>query len=181
MNFEEAYKKLREGTATDEEAALVARELDNLRRISSILEDPSRSDPGIREAEIQTVQQARKAFRHKTTLRTVAVVLCCLLAVAALVCAILFIPSGVSASGKLKLSEKQAIDAAYACLAEEIGEEQAKGFYVDYAHRHLRYVDNLFDAVYIYHVEFEDPRGWEYEIEVNSSSGYTVIRDIDLG
>ena len=40
---------------------------------------------------------------------------------------------------------------------------------------------NIFDAIYVYKVEYEDIYGREYEIEVNSNSGYTVIRDIDLG
>ena len=66
MNFEEAYQKLREGTATDEEAAFVARELENVRRISSILDNPTLSSPGIGEAEAETVQRARKAFNQKT-------------------------------------------------------------------------------------------------------------------
>ncbi len=181
MNFEEAYKKLHEGTATDEEAAFVARELENVRRIRSILDHPDLSNPGISRAEIETVQKARKAFNRKTMLRTIAVVLCSLLAIAAIVCSILFIPSNVSASGKVKLSKEQAIDAACTCLVEELGEEQAKHFYVDYAHRHLRYVGSIFDAIYVYKIEFEDAHGREYEIEVNSNSGYTVIRDIDLG
>ena len=181
MNFEEAYKKLREGTASDEEAAFVARELENVRRISSILDEPHLSDPGIRQAEMETVQKARKAFNRKTLIRTVAVVLSSLLVIAAVVCAILFIPSNISASGKVKLSKEQAVQAAYECLVKEVGEEQAKQFYVDYAHRHLRYTGSIFEAVYVYKIEFEDVRGREYEIEVNSNSGYTVIRDIDLG
>ncbi len=181
MNFEEAYKKLQEGTATDEEAAFVARELENVRRIRSILDQPELSDPEISRAEIETVQKARKAFNHKTMLRTIAIVLCCLLVIAAVVCAILFIPSNISASGKVKLSKDQALDAAYTRLVEEIGEEQAKHFYVDYAHRHLRYVGSVFDGIYVYKIEYEDAFGREYEIEVNSNSGYTVIRDINFG
>lgn len=181
MNFEEAYRKLREGTATDEEAAFVARELENVRRISSILDDPVLSDPEISKAKLETVQKARKAFNHKALIRTVVIVLCSLLIIAAVVCSILFIPSNISASGKVKLTKEQAVEAAYACLVKEVGEKQAEDFYVDYAHRHLRYVGSIFDAVYVYKVEFEDPHGREYEIEVNSNSGYTVIRDVDLG
>ena len=180
MNFEEAYKKLREGTATDEEAAFVARELENVRRISFILDNPALSEPGITRAELETVRKARKAFNHKTLLRTIAVVLCSLLVIAAIACAILFIPSNISASGKVKLSKEQAVDTAYLYLVEELGEEQAKHLYADYAHRHLRYVGSIFDAIYVYKIEFEDAYGREYEIEVNSNSGYTVIRDIDL-
>ena len=181
MNFEDAYQKLREGTATDEEAAFVARELEKMRRISDILDDPSLSNPGIRQAEVETVQKARKAFNRKTLLRTVIITLCSLFAVAAIVCAILFIPSGISASRKLKITKTQAVEAAYACLVEQVGKEGAGTYYVDYAHRHLRYVGGIFDAVYVYKVEFEDAHGREYEIEVNGNSGYTVIRDIDLG
>ena len=181
MNFEDAYKKLRDGTATDDEAAFVARELENVRRISSILDNPELSDPGIGQAEMDTVQKARKVFNQKTLIRTVVVVLCSLLVIAAIVCAILFIPSNISASGKVTLSKEQAVEAAHACLVEELGEEEAGRFYVDYAHRHLRYVGSIFDAIYVYKIEYEDIRGREYEIEVNSNSGYTVIRDIDLG
>ena len=181
MNFEEAYQKLREGTATDEEAAFVARELENVRKISAILDNPALSDPGIGRAEAATVQKARKSFNQKTLIRTVIIVLCSLLAVAAIICAILFIPSNVSAAGKQKYTKDQAVDRAYACLVEQVGEEQAQHFYVDYAHRHLRYVGSIFDAIYVYKVEFEDVYGREYEIEVNSNSGYAVIRDIDLG
>ena len=104
-----------------------------------------------------------------------------LLAVAAIVCGILFIPSNLSASGKVRISKEEAVEAAYACLVEQVGEEEAKGFYVDYAHRHLRYVGSIFDAVYVYRVEFEDAHDREYDIEVNSNSGYTVIRDVDIG
>ncbi len=180
MNFEEAYQRLREGTATDEEAAFVARELENVRKISAILDNPSLFSPEIGNAEAEAVQKARKAFNKKTLIRTVIIVLCSLLAIAAIVCAILFIPSNISASGKLNLTKTQAIEAAHACLVEEVGEERAGTFYVDYAHRHLRYTGSIFDAIYVYKIEFEDAYGSEYEIEVNGNSGYTVIRDIDL-
>ena len=114
MTFEDAYQKLREGTATDEEAAFVARELENVRRISAILDNPSLSDPEIEKAEVETVQRARRAFNRKTLLRTVVIVVCSLLAIAALVCAVLFIPSNLSASEKQKISKAEAIEIAYA-------------------------------------------------------------------
>ena len=112
MTFEDAYQKLREGTATDEEAAFVARELENVRRISAILDNPSLSDPGIEKAEVETVQRARRAFNRKTLLRTVVIVVCSLLAIAAIVCAVLFIPSNLSASEKQKISKAEAIEIA---------------------------------------------------------------------
>ena len=85
MNFDEAYQRLREGTATDEEAAFVARELENVRKISAILDNPTLLSPEIGQAETDTVQKARKAFNKKTLIRTVAIVLCSLAAIAAIV------------------------------------------------------------------------------------------------
>lgn len=180
MTFEDAYQKLREGTATDEEAAFVARELENVRKISAILDDPALSDPGIEQAEVETVRRARRAFNRKTLFRTVGIVLCSLLAIAAIVCAVLFIPSNLSASEKQKISKAEAIEIAYAGLVEQVGEEAAEQYYVDYAHRHLRYAGNIFEAIYVYRIQFEDSYDNEYTMEVNANSGYTVIRDMDL-
>ena len=180
MTFEDAYQKLREGTATDEEAAFVARELENIRKISAILDDPALSDPGIEKAEAETVRRARKAFNRKTLLRTVVIVVCSLLAIAALVCALLFIPSNLSASEKQKISKAEAIEIAYAELVEQVGAEAAEQYYVDYAHRHLRYAGSIFEAVYVYRIQFEDSFDNEYTMEVNANSGYTVIRDADI-
>ena len=179
MNFEEAYQKLKAGTATDEEAAFVARELENVRKISSILDNPDMFDPGIERAENAKVQKARKEYNRKTTIRTIVIVLCSMLVFAALVCGILFIPSNISASGKLKVTKEQAIEKAHSCLVEQVGEEDANEYFIDYAHRHLRYTGSIFEAVYIYKIEFEDPFGKEFEIEVNGSSGYTRITDMD--
>ena len=180
MNFEEAYNKLKDGTATDEEAAFVARELENVRKISAILDDPKLSDPGFARAENETVQKARKAFNRKAAIRTIGIVFCCLAVIAAVVCGILFIPSNISASRSLSITKEQAKEKAYTCLVEMVGEEEAKEYYVDYNVRHLRYTGSIFEAVYVYVVEFENAFGREYEIEVNARSGYTVVRDINL-
>ena len=122
MNFEEAYQKLQEGTATDAEVAFVAREIENLRKIRVILDNPALSDPEIDRVEIEKVQKARKRFNRRTLLRTILIVFCSLLIVAAIVCAILFIPSSISAASKQKYSKDQAIDAAYGCLVEQVGD-----------------------------------------------------------
>ena len=179
MNFEDAYQKLRAGTATDEEAAFVARELENVRKISAVLDDPGLSDPGITKAGEETVKKARKEFNKKTLVRTIVTVLCVLASIAAIVCAILFIPSNITAAGKQNITKQQAVDAAKEVMVNELGAEEAETFYVDYAIKHLRYERDIFHGVYVYKVEFQDAYGREYEIEVNTDSGYAVIRDID--
>ena len=180
MNFEEAYKKLREGTASDEEAAFVARELENVRRISAVLDDPGKADPELARVETETVRKARRAFDRRSARRTVLTVLGCLLAVAALVCALLFIPSNLSAARKLELTRDEAVEAARECLASEVGDERAARYYVEECHRRLRYAGSLFNGVYLYEIELEDPFGNEFDVEVNAHSGYVRVRDADL-
>ncbi len=180
MNFEEAYRKLRDGTASDEEAAFVAGELENVRRISAIIDAANISDPGIREAEERTVQRARREFNRKSLVRTLVTVLCCIAVLGAMVCGLLFIPATISASRQLELSREEAVDAARECLELQIGEDKAAGFYLDYVFRELRYEGSIFRAVYVYDLEFEDAFGNEYEIKVNGKSGYALISDVDF-
>ena len=179
MNFEDAYRKLREGTATDEEAAFVARELENVRRIGALLDDPALSDPGIRKAEAETVKKARTAFNRKMLVRTVVIVLVSLAVIAAAVCGVLFIPSNVSASGHVNVTREEALELARAELRNQVGEQAAADFYVDYQHRRLHYTENIFRAVYVYRIQFENARDVEYTFDVNASSGHVSIHDID--
>lgn len=180
MNFEEAYRNLRDGIASNEEAAFVARELENVRRISALIDATNVSDPGIREAEEKTVRRARRVFNRKSLVRTLVAVLCCVVVLGALVCGLLFVPSNISASSQLELTKDEAVAAARECLALQIGEDKAAGFYLDHVFRELRYEGSIFRAVYVYDLEFEDAFGNEYEVKVNGKSGYALISDVDF-
>ena len=57
-------------------------------------------------------------------------------------------------------------------LLNTIGEEAAEQYYVDYAHRHLRYAGSIFEAVYVYRIQFEDSYDNEYTMDVDANSGY---------
>ena len=179
MNLEESLKKVQMGTASEEEIAYVARELDNIRQISAILDNPAAADPGIARADVETVRRARRQFNHKTLIRTVLITLCSMLALAALVCGIIFIPSVSAANKRLRVSKEEAVTLARSCLEERIGGD-TEDFYIDYAHRHLNINGSLTDAVYVYKIEFENMAVEEYEIKVNARSGYAVITDVDL-
>ena len=101
-----------------------------------------------------------------------------LLAVAVF-CGIWFVPAAVSAARSVSISREEALTAAEACFKELVGDEAAKSFYVDYVNHALRHDGGIFNGVYIYNVEFQNQDGTEYKIEVNATSGKTVIRDID--
>ena len=98
---------------------------------------------------------------------------------AAVLCGILFVPAAVSAARSISLSREEALIAAERCFEELVGEETARGFYVDHITRRLRHDGSIFKGVYIYNVEYQDQDGTEYMIEVNAVSGRTVVRDID--
>ena len=98
---------------------------------------------------------------------------------AAVFCGLWFIPATLSAAKSISISREEALNAAEACFEELVGEEAARSFYVDYISRRLKHDGSIFKGVYIYNVEYQNPDGSEYKIEVNASSGKTVIRDID--
>lgn len=98
---------------------------------------------------------------------------------AALFCGIWFVPAAVSAAQSVSVSREEALAAAELCLKELVGEETAGSFYVDYINLRLRHDGSIFKGIYIYNVEYQNQDGTEYKIEVNASSGRTVIRDID--
>ena len=121
-----------------------------------------------------------KAGRKKTALRRLLMAAAAVALLALLICGVLFIPSNISAKKNLTYTREEAIDIAFAALGEQIGEESAKDFYVDYAARHLRYKNGIFEADYYYSVEFQDQLGNEYRYRVNASSGYAELREIDI-
>ena len=102
-----------------------------------------------------------------------------ILLAAAVFCGVWFIPAAISAGKSVSVSREEALNAAEACFEELVGEEAARSFYVDYISRRLKHDGSIFKGVYIYNVEYQNPDGSEYKIEVNASSGKTVIRDID--
>ena len=178
MNFDEAYEKVLAGTATDEEKTYVNTEIDKIRRISAILDTPPAS-PVIAEADTETVMRARKSFNKKTTIKIAVITLLSLLAIAALVCGIIFIPSCTSASRSEKIDSEEALELAIEYLSNYTGEDASQYLLRD-IDRELRIPDGLGNAIYVYEIELRTPDGGlRYELEVSAKSGYVVLTDVD--
>lgn len=178
MNFEDAYKKVQGGAATEEEIAFVAHELDKLRRINEILEQPLVS-PVMQETDRQTIEKAKKRHNCKTTLRIILVTLISLMVIAALVCGIIFIPSLTSASRNQKLGREECLELAKTFLSDYSGENTAK-YVIKDIDKELRIPAGLTNAIYVYEIEMISPEGICYEMEVSTKSGYVVLTDIDV-
>lgn len=142
-------------------------------RLYRALQTPASSESAGKTKEKPARGKSRKPIRPILT-AALGIILA-----AAVLCGICFIPAAVSATRSVSVSREQALAAAEARFQELVGEEGAKGFYVDYISRNLRHNGSLFKGVYIYNVEYQNQDGTEYKIEVNASTGKTVVRDID--
>lgn len=175
MNFDEAFDRVKAGTASEEDKVFVEKELENLRKIRAILDDPM-PEPVVSGAEEDVILRARKSFNRKTTLKVVQIVFCCLLAIAMLVCGIIFIPACTSAAGKQNISEEKAIELAKQYLSDM--DIDTTALTIRDVDRELRIPSGLSNAIYVYEIEFRD-RFSEYTLEVSTKSGYVILTDID--
>lgn len=177
MNFEEAYKKVQAGTATAEEMQFVAREIENVRAVNSILDNVREESPVVRDVPEDTVRKAKKVFNRRTLVRSVMITLCSVLLLGVITCGILFIPSTISAKKCENFSRQEAVEQAKACVSEYSG-QNADRLTVRDVDKRIYLGNGLNKAYYYYEVNLRDG-GIEYEINVHAKSGYASITDID--
>ena len=174
MNFEEMYKKVQDGTATEAEKALVE---EKIHRISAILDDPMEHRPIIREADAETVRAARKSFNIKTTLKILAIVLCALALITGGTLWYVFGTANHAARAAAAYTREQAVEIAEEYVREYTGNGELE-LVVHDVDRRMNMTRGLRKAVYSYEVELRADFV-EYEVRVDAKSGYTVITDVD--
>ena len=151
-------------------------EHDFYERLYRALQTPAKSEP---DAEAKEKAGKPAPEKRRKPIRPILRAVLGILLTAVVLSGICFIPAAVSATRTVSVSREEALAAAEARFRELVGEEAAQGFYVDYISRRLRHDGSLFKGVYIYNVEYQNQDGTEYKIEVNASTGKTVVRDID--
>ena len=178
MNLEEVIKKIESGTAGEEEKAFFSAEIEKLRRIRDIL-DMQPKQSVIAEADTETVLRARKHFNKKTTIRIIAVTVASLLAIAAITCGIIFIPSCTSAARSQKIERDEAVELAYEYLGEYLGEDTSN-YIIHDCDKELRIPGRLNEAIFVYDIDLRTPDGLiEYELDVSTKSGFVSLEDVD--
>jgi len=177
MNFKNAYEKVQQGTASEEEIAYIAEEMDKLQKISSILDNPATA-ASLVEAENKDVVRARKHFNNKTTLRIIIVTFIILATIAAVVCGIIFIPSLTSAVKNVRHDRDECVQNAEVFITEMTGSD-ATYFMIKEIDRELRIPDSLWNAIFVYEIDFVDQGGTKYRVEVSSKSGFVILTDRD--
>ena len=177
MNFEDAYKKVQDGTASDEEAAFVAREIVNAQKISALLDAAETQRPLLAPADEETFRKARRSFNLRTTVRVIVIVLVSLGVIAGATLGVIFGTAGSAARKSARLTREEAIDAA-AAYAAALSDTDAKDFVVHDVEKRLNMSGGLTKATRVYQIELRDGVR-EYELEVNAASGYVVLTDME--
>ena len=178
MNFEETYKKYKDGTATDEEKKFVEAEIAKAKEISKLLEEKEPTVVAVGEPDGERIKKALKAFNYKTAVRATLTVVIALCVAAAVVLGVVFGISMYSAKNSLNYSQEQAVELAKQSVVEYTGEEIGDNCVVKYIERELDMDNGLRQSVYVYDIELICDNV-EYEIKVSAESGYAIIADID--
>ena len=187
MNYEEAFRHYREGTATDEEKAFVLDELAKAKALSTLLDDEALAvkPAPIKQAEAEDVRSAK---HHLVVKRALAA----LIAIAVIIVALGAILGGVFGSaasyakGNMEYSKTDARE-----LASEFAKNDVlkRGLTAKHIEADFNFASNITSSYYSYEVDVkvyaeDENGGWwelEYEILVNSHTGSaSLLEPVDI-
>lgn len=192
MNYEEAFRHYREGTATEEEKAYVQEEIAKAKALSTLLDDEALAvkPAPIKEADAKEVKEAKQQLIWKR-------VLAGLLSIVALLLILGAVLGGVFGSAAAYAKEAVVYskgDATQIATVFAYNDAVAKfgftGDISDFYAESTREVDSKFNfegnlkgSYYTYKVEVKgwSADGWEYEyeVEVNSKTGSCSVLELE--
>lgn len=171
MDFEKAYQKFLNGTASPEETEFVRSEMKKASEVNDILANVKR-DGATAAAEKETVRRAIKTYRKKDTIKILIIVCASLLVLAIGVGLAVGIPILSNASDNMLYTVDQ---------AKEIALEHISGRYpnaeIYSVERELEVEGRIKNARYIYVLDVYNGINEVIEIEVDSKTGR--ILDVD--
>ena len=190
MNYEEAFRHYREGTATDEEKAFVLDELAKAKALSSLLDDEGLAvkRAPIKEAEAKDVKEAKHDLVWKR-------VLAGLIAIAVIVVVIGAVLGGVFGAAAAYGRDNILLDRAEAiAVAEEFARSDAasRKYTPDRVITDLpqdvedkfNFETDLKSSYYSYEVDVTvwTAEGYEldYEVMVNAHTGSPSLKELDI-
>ena len=175
MEFEKAYQKFLQGTATPEEIEFVRSEMKKANEVSEVLAGARREEVTA-VAEQATVRAAIKKYWKKDTIKILIIVCCAVFAVAVAVACAIGIPVLTNAQENIHYTEQQAKDIAIAYLSERHPESKGE-IEVYRVERELEVDGRIKNARYIYVVDIYNGTSEVVEIEIDSKTG--KILDVD--
>lgn len=177
MDFEKAYQKFLEGTATEQEIEFVRSEMKKASAVNDIL-DNVKKEGATKEASRDKVHKAIKKYNVKTTVRIAVVVASALLILSIFAALAVAIPVFSNARDNVNYSKDQAREIAIQYVAEKYPENADK-VSVRRIEKDVEVYGRLKNARYIYVLDVYNGDNRVIEIEVDSKSGEIVDVDID--
>lgn len=176
MDFENAYQKFLDGTATPEEVEFVRSEIKKAKELSEII-DMGKTDV-IKKADDEKVKKAAKKFSLKMAVTTVCIVLVTLVVAAGIVLGSVF---GVAVGGAKRntsvVSQEEVKQIALDYIKTELNiDEEAIGWKIE---RDLEMTSKLKNSYYIYEVDVNTSRGKEIELEIDGRNGKVIYVEVD--
>ena len=175
MNYEEAFRHYREGTATDEEKAFVLDELAKAKALSSLLDDEGLAvkRAPIKEAEAKDVKEAKHDLVWKR-------VLAGLIAIAVIVVVIGAVLGGVFGAAAAYGKDNILLDRAEAIA---VAEEFARSDAASRKYTPDRVITDLpQDVEDKFNFTVWTAEGYEldYEVMVNAHTGSPSLKELDI-
>ena len=183
MRFDEAYEKVLNGTATEEEREYVREQVRKAEQIDSILKSEERA-PVTAAVDTENEKKARKQVTMKGAAMIVMIVMLCLIVVAGAVCGGVFGTAVSSAKKADLISSEEARTIAEAAAVNRVAEREDGTLtpHIVDMDKELEIAPKLTDSVYVYTFDFRimaDRWLYEVEVEVNAKTGYAFISDFD--
>lgn len=177
MDFEKAYQKFLDGTATEEEVEFVRAEMNKAKALNDII-DSAKQEGVIDKAEKEEVKKAVKSFNLKNTIKTFIITLSSLVVLAGITLAAIFIPAVNYAKDNLRYTQKDAKEIAVQWVKEHNpqGVDDNKVKIVEFE-REFEMEGRLKNAHYVYVMEVYDGESKVYDIEVDSRTGNIIVED----
>ena len=169
MEFEKAYQKFLNGTASPEEIEFVRNEMKRANDINGILAN-AKKDGATSNAEKETVKKAIKTYWRKDTLKILIIVCSVVLVVAIGISLAIGIPIYSNAEKNLNYSYEEAETIVTNYILQNYPESTGK-IEVLRIEKELEVDGRIKNAHYIYTFEVHNGKDRVFEIEVDSKTG----------
>ncbi len=197
MNYDDAFKHYKEGTANDEEKEFVKQEIAKARALASLLEDDSVSANAaeIKRADAEEIKAAKKEFSWRGMLIGLIAMIVLIVAVGVVLGCVFGAAAGY-ANDSIAVTKEAAVEYAKAAAYADATDPNKFGpavfvgdntFFLDEKYsdidRKFNIEANLQQSYYTYSIEVKgyDENGfeWEYKIGVDTRTGNCIVLDFE--
>lgn len=197
MNYDDAFKHYKEGTANDEEKEFVKQEIAKARALASLLEDDSVSANAaeIKRADAEEIKAAKKEFSWRGMLIGLIAMIVLIVAVGVVLGCVFGAAAGY-ANDSIAVTKEEAVEYAKAAAYADATDPNKFGpavfvgdntFFLDEKYsdidRKFNIEANLQQSYYTYSIEVKgyDENGfeWEYKIGVDTRTGNCIVLDFE--